>query len=45
MGDCLIQVMSNNQERPITYERTLTANYAQVERETLAIIFGSTNAS
>ena len=42
VGACLVHVMSNGQEKPIAYaSHTLTAaerNYAQIEREVLAII-------
>ena len=43
LGACLVHVMPNGDERPIAYaSRTLTKpeqNYAQIEREALAIIF------
>ena len=44
LGACLVHVMPDKSERPVAYaSRTLTApekNYAQIEREALAIIFG-----
>jgi len=43
LGACLVYVMPNGDERPVAYtSRTLSAaeqDYAQIERETLAIIF------
>ena len=43
LGACLVHVMADQSERPVAYaSRTLTTpekNYAQVEREALAIIF------
>ena len=43
LGACLVHVMADQSERPVAYaSRTLTIpekNYAQVEREALAIIF------